>query len=296
VIKLIRRTRKQKPALTFRDFVVLYRTNAQSLPLQVEFILNDIPYYVRDEDNILRNEALDRLLGVLRTKIALTAGDNPSPRDAVLTVRAYFRYVNAREQTELDRLFRRRGDFMELLDTDAIASVLPKARGGFATGVREMLGARTLMDTLDVLSKRFKGLQGMIGSLEDVIEEKVPLGEIYELAASFKGDTEQFVTTMEQALQRARESNAGHQHDSGVGLLTYFRSKGLQWHTVILTTCNERLIPHTKAERSGKLEDERRLFYVAMTRASANLVVSYVKSACGNKVEPSRFLKEAGLV
>ena len=62
-------------------------------------------------------------------------------------------------------------------------------------------------------------------------------------------------------------------------LLTYFRSKGLQWHTVILTTCNEGLIPHQKAQ----VEEERRLFYVAMTRASSNLVISYVKSACGSR-------------
>ena len=44
------------------------------------------------------------------------------------------------------------------------------------------------------------------------------------------------------------------------------------------------------------MEEERRLFYVAMTRASSNLVISYVKSACGCDVPPSRFLYEAGLI
>ncbi len=55
---------------------------------------------------------------------------------------------------------------------------------------------------------------------------------------------------------------------------------------------NEGLIPHQKAQ----VEEERRLFYVAMTRASSNLVISYVKSACGTDVPPSRFLYEAGLL
>lgn len=73
--------------------------------------------------------------------------------------------------------------------------------------------------------------------------------------------------------------------------MTYFRSKGLQWHTVILTTCNDGLIPHQRAV----VEEERRLFYVAMTRASSNLVISYVQSVCSCKVQPSRFLYEAGL-
>jgi ATP-dependent exoDNAse (exonuclease V) beta subunit len=69
-------------------------------------------------------------------------------------------------------------------------------------------------------------------------------------------------------------------------------AKGLQWHTVILTSCNEGLIPHQLAP----VEEERRLFYVAMTRASSNLVLSYVRNACSSRVAPSRFLYEAGLL
>ena len=61
---------------------------------------------------------------------------------------------------------------------------------------------------------------------------------------------------------------------------------------MILTTCNDGLIPHARAE----VEEERRLFYVAMTRASSNLVISYVQSVCSRKVPPSRFLYEAGLL
>ena len=93
-------------------------------------------------------------------------------------------------------------------------------------------------------------------------------------------------------MERARVSGAGLDQAGGVALLTYFKAKGLQWHTVILTTCNDRLIPHRRAP----IEDERRLFYVAMTRASSNLIVSYVKKSCNTAVEPSPFLREAGLL
>lgn len=82
----------------------------------------------------------------------------------------------------------------------------------------------------------------------------------------------------------------GGRKADGVALLTYFKAKGRQWHTVILTTCNQGLIPHKRAP----LEDERRLFYVAMTRASANLMISYVGKSCNNKVKASQFLAEAG--
>jgi DNA helicase-2/ATP-dependent DNA helicase PcrA len=158
--------------------------------------------------------------------------------------------------------------------------------------MHELMATRSLLQTLDVVAERFRGVYGMVGSLEEVIQDWMPLGEIYEIAAAFQGDTEEFVRSLEAALARARESHAGHDHKSGVPLLTYFRAKGLQWHTVILTTCNDGLIPHRKAP----VEEERRLFYVAMTRASSNLVLSYVKSACGCQVPPSRFLYEAGLL
>jgi DNA helicase-2/ATP-dependent DNA helicase PcrA len=134
-------------------------------------------------------------------------------------------------------------------------------------------------------------MAGMIGSLEDALEQRVPLGEIAEVAANFAGSIEEFIGTMDRALRQARRTNAG-QDAGGVALLTYFRSKGLQWHTVILTSCNEGLIPHWRAP----IEEERRLFYVAMTRPSANLLVSYLANALNQKVAPSRFLREAGLL
>jgi DNA helicase-2/ATP-dependent DNA helicase PcrA len=76
-----------------------------------------------------------------------------------------------------------------------------------------------------------------------------------------------------------------------VSLLTYFRAKGLQWPVVFLVSCNEGLSPHRRAE----VEDERRLFYVAMTRASAELHVSYLDPSGGAHPPASRFLEEAGL-
>ncbi|QOG19238.1 3'-5' exonuclease [Bradyrhizobium sp. SEMIA] len=85
--------------------------------------------------------------------------------------------------------------------------------------------------------------------------------------------------------------NVPNAPQDGVALATYFKAKGLQWHTVILTSCNEGLIPHKRAP----VEDERRLFYVALTRASSNLVVSYLKTSCKTRVAASTFLTQAGL-
>ena len=132
----------------------------------------------------------------------------------------------------------------------------------------------------------------MIGSLEDVINERVPLGEIYTLATSFRGGVTEFADMLDTAVERARKQVGASAEEGQVALSTYFRAKGRQWHTVVLATCNEGLIPH----KSAPVEDERRLMYVAITRSSANLIVSYVKKMCKTKVEASRFLSEAGIL
>lgn len=293
ISSIIKKVRKANAAIKYNDIVVLYRTNAQSLPLQIEFILNEIPYYVREEDNILNNEELEKLLGVIRLKIALEAGKIPSVQDKVYTVESYFRFIGEREKSRLVSLFNKGREFTEDIQSDDFYGILPKAEvSKFPEAFKEVMRTRSLMTCLEILSKRFKGLEGMIGSLEDVIDQEVPLGEIFEIATAFKGNMSDFVVTLQRALNTARDTSAGKDEEGGVKLLTYFKSKGLQWHTVILTSCNEGLIPHKRAH----IEDERRLFYVALTRVQKNLFISYVKRSCQNKVSPSRFLYEAGLL
>ncbi len=271
-MSFIQKVRRTNSNLPFKDIAVLYRTNAQSLPLQIEFILNDIPYYVRDQDNILSNEVLERLLGFLRLKLQVLERRQPSVKDSMLTLHAYFRYIDGATNQRLENLFNKEPNLFEMLASDGLQKAAPWiAESNVARSVRDAIDAGSLMDTLGVIAKRFKGVRGMVGNLEDAIDDHLPLGEVYELAANFGGNTNEFVMTIESALERARQAGAGKDKERGLALLTYFKSKGLQWHTVILTTCNEGLIPHKRAP----LEDERRLFYVAMTRASSNLLISY---------------------
>jgi DNA helicase-2/ATP-dependent DNA helicase PcrA len=293
-VQYITQVRSRNSKLGFGDFAVLYRTNAQSLPLQIEFILGDIPYWVRDEDNVLENDSLARFLAVLRVRLARREGRRPNARDWAVLVGSYFRYISDVQLNGLERLFQKDEDSDAVLRSNAFFAVLPKARSSRChDAVKGLLslGGR-LSRVINYLASEFKGFTGIIGSLEEVVDNRVPLGEIFDLAANHKGSEGDFLMTMESALNRARLSHSGKAEADGVALLTYFRAKGRQWHTVILTTCNQGLIPHKRAP----IEDERRLFYVAMTRASANLVLSYVGKSCNNKVKPSQFLEEAGLL
>jgi ATP-dependent DNA helicase UvrD/PcrA len=287
----IDRIRRRNKTLRYSDFAVLYRTNAQSLPIQLQFILKDIPYNVREQDNILHNNELEKLLGVLRTKLALQRGQKPAGADAVRSLQAYFQWFDERIASRLEACFQGSSSFFDTLSSREVLRLLPKlGESRFTSVMQEVLKAPSLFKTLDILAKSFKGLRGMVGSLEDVVDGDVPLGEVYELAASFRGRLDAFVDTVDSALTRAKAARAGEE-ESGVALATYFKAKGLQWHTVILTSCNEGLIPHKRAP----IADERRLFYVALTRASSNLVVSYLKTSCKTRVVPSVFLSQAGL-
>jgi DNA helicase-2/ATP-dependent DNA helicase PcrA len=87
-----------------------------------------------------------------------------------------------------------------------------------------------------------------------------------------------------------RRGADGREAPEAVTVATCFRAKGLQWPVVFLPGCNEGRIPHPRAP----VEDERRLFYVALTRASQELIASWVAVPRG-EARPSRFLAEAGM-
>jgi DNA helicase-2/ATP-dependent DNA helicase PcrA len=72
-------------------------------------------------------------------------------------------------------------------------------------------------------------------------------------------------------------------------------SKGLEWKVVILPDVNEGIVPHKKAVTDEEIEEERRIFYVAMTRARDNLFIFYIEEKEEGRsmsVLPSRFIDE----
>ena len=75
-------------------------------------------------------------------------------------------------------------------------------------------------------------------------------------------------------------------------LSTIHASKGLEYDTVYIADVNEEIIPHKKAAQPAEIEEERRLFYVAMTRAKNHLYICCPKERYGHRQEPSRFVRE----
>ena len=77
-----------------------------------------------------------------------------------------------------------------------------------------------------------------------------------------------------------------------VSIMTMHQAKGLEFKTVIIPDVNETILPYKKAQKKEEVEEERRLMYVAVTRAKENLFLYYVKERSGRKAEKSRFLQE----
>ena len=94
-----------------------------------------------------------------------------------------------------------------------------------------------------------------------------------------------------EALQE-QENKKYETKEDAVQLLTMHGAKGLEYEIVFLPDVNEGVAPHNKAVLDADVEEERRLFYVAMTRAKTKLIMSYVKTRLHHETDPSRFLDE----
>ena len=106
-------------------------------------------------------------------------------------------------------------------------------------------------------------------------------------------DWERFIGEYTEKLaEQARQTEA---RTEGVVISTLHRVKGLEYPKVYILNVNEGSIPYRKAVLPEALEEERRLFYVGMTRASGELTLCHVRRQYEKTREPSRFLKEAGL-
>lgn len=118
------------------------------------------------------------------------------------------------------------------------------------------------------------------------------LAEIEEAAKAFTSVEEWFTHVEEYTETLRTKEKERNRPRPGVRLMTIHASKGLEFKQVFLIGANEGRIPYQKAKTDKEIEEERRLFYVAMTRAKDFLKICYVKIKNGKEVTPSRFVDE----
>ena len=117
--------------------------------------------------------------------------------------------------------------------------------------------------------------------------------QLQESAAGFKTADAWFHHMKEYAEQLKKQAmHRGEQDVDCVSLMTMHSAKGLEFPIVYILDANERVTPHHKAVLDADLEEERRMFYVAMTRAKDRLHVCYTKERYGKQQDRSRFIDE----
>ena len=138
----------------------------------------------------------------------------------------------------------------------------------------------------------FNNFIGNYASFIGLDEEEATeqLETIQEEAAEFETIDEWIAFTAEFA-EKLRSMKKDRE---GICLSTYHASKGLEWDCVYLIDVNDGFTPYNKAQTEAEIEEERRMFYVASTRAREKLRISYIEK--GNETKPSPFLIDMGVI
>ena len=118
------------------------------------------------------------------------------------------------------------------------------------------------------------------------------ISEIEERAKEFKTIEDWFAHIEEYSRQLKLQAEVRQENPKAIQLMTMHGAKGLEFDTVFILGGNEKIMPYKRAETVEEIEEERRLFYVAMTRAKKRLVISYTKEKNGKQMSASRFVEE----
>ncbi|MFN2388906.1 MAG: ATP-dependent DNA helicase UvrD2 [Actinomycetota bacterium] len=169
------------------------------------------------------------------------------------------------------------------LQRPAAAKLLPRIRRSGSTDVAETVAAAALQQGWDEGSATGGGAREMTRQKDLAL--LVALAEDFERTASDGFTVKDFVASLEARFRSDADRDA-------VNLMTYHSAKGLEFEAVFLPRLQEGLVPYKKSLEGDDLAEERRLFYVGITRAKRHLHLSYVRDG---RTRPSRFLIELGL-
>ncbi|MFD0724869.1 DNA helicase II [Lysobacter brunescens] len=289
------------------ECAILYRSNAQSRAFEETLLGEQIPFRVYGGMRFFERAEIKDTLAYLR--LMANRDDDAAFERAVNTPP---RGIGERTLDEVRRRARDRSISLwkaaaEVAAGDALPARARNAIAAFAQlieAITDEAGELPLKDKIDHALAR-SGLRTHYelqskGSLDSRTDN---LDELVSVAARFvKGDDEETAALSELVAflaYAALEAGEGQTEagEDGVQLMTLHSAKGLEFPLVFLVGLEEGLFPNNKSiEESGRLEEERRLAYVGITRARQKLVITYAEARRLHGQEmyglPSRFLRE----
>ena len=281
--------------LGWGDIAILARRNQYLDEMQVQLITAGIPHVVKSGRDLIRTwttalSLLDLSTAIRENGLTRHAGFSPA-------VAAY---------TWFPRLLREDAGRLADLRLDGLLAELtafgitPAAKTRFQDALALLSRQKTVALELSIIESRFLGIDtsdrrswaGQQEGDEDRVQD-LPLELLRTILSKGESSREQAIDRLRGFIERANAAN--QQRGARVELATYHGAKGRQWHTVILPWVSNGTTPDPLTRMEfGELEAERRLFYVAMTRASDTLVIGHPSPNA--KSTPSRFLFDAGLL
>lgn len=282
VLERIREYRKK--GVSYTEMAVLYRTNVDARAMSELMTEYQIPFVMKEHLNNIYEHfiALDMISylrlsqGEYDRKYFLQIANRPNrylTRESMKTGNVSYeslrRYYRDKDWM-VDRIDQLEWDMKMICDKTPYAAIqYIRKRMGYDEFLKEYAAYRKI-------------------SSEDLF---AVLEEIWQNSKGY-GTIKEWFEHIESYGKMLKEQNKKNGEKEGVNLMTMHAAKGLEFDTVFVIEANEGSCPYKKATANEEIEEERRLFYVAMTRAKRKLVISYVKEKNGKDLLPSRFVSE----
>jgi superfamily I DNA/RNA helicase len=293
------------------DQAILFRTNLQSRPIEMELRKAGIRYHLIGGQSFFDRREVRDFLAYVKTFL--------NPHDDVSLLRIANVPARGLSDVTMERLLgasqeRHCSVFTAMRHTDVQASFQGRAREaiqefiGFVEETRAKLADEALAakpDALQQWSEKFlnetgyynelrrseknqENAENRIRSLRDLLATMDREGVGKPMSDRLDG----FLENITLDSEREEEKEAG----DAVTLITMHSCKGLEYPHVYVVGLEDGLLPHSRSKVEGTMDEERRLFYVAITRAKRELMISH----CGGRKKygqvmpchPSPFLKE----
>ena len=300
----------------WRDFAILYRTNKQHGLFEEALTRRGIPYRVYKGMSLLEHKDVRNILAYLALII------NPNDNEAFKRIVNYpARGIGDTTIARIEEIAKAKNLSMwhaveELTSTpvlDPVERVVVRKVGEFVRMIKELAMQRTTMSVTE-FGKEVMARSGILHMLEadkkvenetskDYLDQLLSMMSSYEEECTKDMDEGlrdvEFVPTIDEWMQNIMLQTDQDEEDDGnrVTLMTVHSAKGLEYDYIYIVGMEEGLFPSSRSVESvNDLEEERRLMYVAITRAKRAAMLSFAEMRrVWGKVEnttPSRFLKE----
>lgn len=281
----------QKEGIAYQEMAVLFRTNMQMRLLVGKLMEHGVPFTMRENlPNLFDTWMAKDIMCYLQLALG-----NRSREKFLKIANRPVRYLSRTAFTESEVSFDKlrayyavkNQEWMEEriwnfeYDLKNLASLSPYAAIHF---IRKGIGYDEFLKTYaDERNVNADDWFDVLDEMQEMARDKKSIPEFLSFVENY-GDTLEEIR-QEQKKQQVKE-------EPGVSLMTMHASKGLEFPVVFVPTLNEDIVPYRKAVQEGNLEEERRMLYVAMTRAKTYLHLSFVKERFHKEAEPSPFLYE----